>query len=131
MNQMMLAKSYLKKAYVWVKNHWYVPVGAFFALVTWFFYRQKSAAIVENLRETRISHKKEIKEIDKIHEKQIADRDKALNTFKESEDKTEFDNRKKIKDSLAKFSERKKSIKEKEIHDIADELARVVRERKK
>ena len=131
MIQMIIIKSYLKKAYVWVKNHWYVPIGALFALVTWFFYSQKSAALVQNLKETRISHKKEIEEIDKIREKQIEDRDRALDTFKESEKKIEFDNREKIKDSIAKFSERKKAIKEKEIHEIAAELAKVVAERKK
>jgi hypothetical protein len=123
---MIVLKSYLKKSYVWVKNHWYVPIGALFALVTWFFYKQKSDVIIDNLKETRVHHKKEIAAINTIHEEQIAERDKAVESFREADEKIEADNRKNIEDSISEFAERKKAIKEKEIHDIAKELAKVV-----
>jgi len=128
---MIVLKSYLKKSYVWVKNHWYVPVGTFFALVTWFFYRQKSDAIIDNLKETRIYHKKEIAAINTIREEQIAERDKTLESFRAADEKIEADNRKSMEDSISEFAERKKAIKEKEIHDIAKELVKVVGRNKK
>ena len=128
---MIVLKSYLKKAYVWVKNHWYVPIGALFAIVTWFFYRQKSGAIIDNLKETRVHHKKEIAAINSIHEEQIAARDTAVVEFMEAGEKIEADNRKNMEDSISEFAERKKAIKEKEIRDIAEELARVVGRSKK
>jgi len=139
---MIVLKSYLKKSYVWVKNHWYVPIGALFALVTWFFYKQKSDVIIDNLKEMRVHHKKEIAAINTIHEEQIAERDKAVESFREADEKIEADNRKNMEDSISEFieadnrknmedsisefAERKKAIKEKEIHDIAKELAKVV-----
>jgi len=128
---MFLIKPYLKKAYVWVKNHWYVPIGALLALVTWFFYRQKSVAIVDNLKQTREHHKKEIEVINSIHEEQIAERDKAVDSFLDKEEKLEIENRKKIEDSIDEYTQRKEEIKKKEIHDIAEELLRFSKERKK
>ena len=58
MIQLIVAKNYLKRVYTWVKNHWYVPFGLLFAVTTWFFYRQKSVMLVDNLKEARVSHKK-------------------------------------------------------------------------
>jgi hypothetical protein len=128
---MVLARSYLKKAYVWVKNHWYVPIGTLFALVTWFFYRQKSAAIVDNLKQTRAHHKKEIEAISSIHKEQIAERDAAVDSFRDNEERLEAETRKKIEDSIAEHAKRKEEIKKKEIHDIAEELLRISGEREK
>jgi len=128
---MILIKSYLKKAYVWVKNHWYVPIGALFALVTWFFYRQKSADIVDSLKQTRVHHKKEIEAINNIHEEQIAERDKIVDSFRDSEERLETETRKKIEDSIDEYAKRKEEIKKKEIHDIAEELLRLSKEREK
>ena len=63
--QTIMIKMYLKKAWVWLKNHWYVPVFLLAACVIWFFYRQKAAAMFDNLVESRKAHKEEIEELNK------------------------------------------------------------------
>jgi len=131
MIQLIVAKSYLKRAYVWVKNHWYVPFGLLFAAVTWFFYRQKSAMLVDNLKETRSSHKKEVEEMKKVHEKHISDRQQSLDSFKEAEKKTEEQSKAKTQESLNKEEERKEELRKKEIREIAEELKKFHNERKK
>jgi hypothetical protein len=119
-----MIKMYLKKAWVWLKNHWYVPVFLLAACVIWFFYRQKAAAMFDNLVESRKAHKEEIEELNKIQAKETASRDKNLKNYLESEDKLE---EKLAKDKLAAAKERKdreEELMKKEIHDIAKELAK-------
>lgn len=122
--QTIMIKMYLKKAWVWLKNHWYVPVFLLAACVIWFFYRQKAAAMFDNLVESRKAHKEEIEELNKIQAKETASRDKNLKNYLESEDKLE---EKLAKDKLAAAKERKdreEELMKKEIHDIAKELAK-------
>ena len=122
--QTIMIKMYLKKAWVWLKNHWYVPVFLLAACVIWFFYRQKATAMFDNLVESRKAHKEEIEELNKIQAKETASRDKNLKNYLESEDKLE---EKLAKDKLAAAKERKdreEELMKKEIHDIAKELAK-------
>lgn len=122
--QTIMIKMYLKKAWVWLKNHWYVPVFLLAACVIWFFYRQKATAMFDNLVESRKAHKEEIEELNKIQTKETASRDKNLKNYLESEDKLE---EKLAKDKLAAAKERKdreEELMKKEIHDIAKELAK-------
>lgn len=122
--QTIMIKMYLKKAWVWLKNHWYVPVFLLAACVIWFFYRQKAAAMFDNLVESRKAHKEEIEELNKIQAKETASRDKNLKNYLESEDKLD---EKLAKDKLAAAKERKdreEELMKKEIHDIAKELAK-------
>ena len=124
MQKTMLAKIYLKKSWVWLRNHWYVPVLFTAACVTWFFYRQRATAIFDSLIESRKAHKEEVKELNKIQAKEVASRDKNLKNYLESEDKLE---EKLAKDNLAAAKERKdreEELMKKEIHDIAKELAK-------
>jgi DNA anti-recombination protein RmuC len=122
MIQLIVAKNYLKRAYIWVKNHWRIPFGLLFVIVTWFFYRQKSVMLVDNLKETRVSHKKEVEEMKKVHEKHIEDRQQSLDAFKEAEKKVEQDNSNRLKASLEREAQRKEELRQKEIHEIAEAL---------
>ena len=54
-----------------------------------------------------------------------------MESFRAADEKIEADNRKSMEDSISEFTERKKAIKEKEIHDIAKELVKVVGRNKK
>ena len=77
------------------------------------------------------SRKREYTTKNTIREEQIAERDKTLESFRAADEKIEADNRKSMEDSISEFAERKKAIKEKEIHDIAKELVKVVGRNKK
>jgi len=60
MIQWIAFKAFLKKVWVWTKTYWYVPLSALWMVVTWFFFRQKAASMVDNFKETRKAHKKEM-----------------------------------------------------------------------
>jgi hypothetical protein len=130
MIQLLAAKTYLKKAYVWLKNYWYVPFSVMFAIVTWFFYRQKSAMLAENLKATRESHKKEIEEVNKVHEKHISERQNRVDLYRSNRDA--LDKSKAEKEAKAKADQeaRKEELKKKEIHAIAEELKKFHKETK-
>ena len=68
MVQWIALKILVKKVYLWVKTYWYVPFAVAYAIVTWFFFRQKAAFMLDNLRETRKAHKKEIDILNKSKE---------------------------------------------------------------
>ena len=71
MIQWIALKAFLKKAWVWTKTYWYVPLSALWMVVTWFFFRQKAASMVDNFKETRKAHKKEIDIINKAKEEEV------------------------------------------------------------
>ena len=131
MIQLLVAKTYLKKAYVWLKNHWYVPFSVMFAIVTWFFYRQKSAMLAENLKATRESHKKEIEEVNKIHEKHISERQNRVDLYRSNRETLDESKAEKEAQTKEKEEARKEEIRKKEIHAIAEELKKFHKETKK
>lgn len=122
--QMIVIKMYVKKALVWLKNHWYVPALFLGACAIWFFYRQKASAIFDNLMKSREAHKQEISELTKIQEQEIASRDKNLDDYRNAEkmlkDKIESDKLEVAKEK----ARREKELMKKEVHDIAKELAK-------
>ncbi len=71
MIQWIAFKAFVKKAYLWIKTYWYVPIGALWALGTWFFFRQKASMMVDNFKETRKAHKKEIEIINNSKEEEV------------------------------------------------------------
>ena len=124
MQKAMLAKIYLKKSWVWLRNHWYVPALFAAACVIWFFYRQRASAIFDSLIESRKAHKEEIKELNEIQQSEIASRDKNLKNYLDSSDALDSKfSEEKIAIAKEKAA-REKELMKKEIHDIAKELAK-------
>lgn len=128
---LLAIKTFLKKAYVLVKNYWYVPVGLIVTMVTWFFYRQKAEVMVDNLKKTREAHKKEIGIINDAHEKEILSRDKTLNKFVENNEILERNLREKVKKINDKIEKRKKEHGSKEIDELAQAISDSLTKEKK
>ena len=130
MIQWVAFKAFVKKAYVWIKNYWYVPLSLLWAIVTWFFFRQKAAMMVDNLKETRKAHKKEIEIINSSKEEEVKTIkekvDNHLKNTKESEDK--FNAKRK---ALSKKEEnRAEELKEKDNVALANELKKMMEKKK-
>jgi len=116
-------KTFVKKVYVWIKNHWYVPLSLFAASVTWFFYRQKSQVMVENVKKTREAHKKEIEIIEDAHKEETLSRDKSLNKFVENNKFLDKNLGEKIKEIETKEADRKVELINKDIEELAQAFA--------
>jgi len=121
--QLLAIKTFIKKAYVWVKNHWYIPLSLLTASIVWFFFRQKSQAMIENVKKTRESHKEEIKIIEESHEKEILSRDKSLNNFVENSKFLDKELEEKIKEIEHKEVDRKSELVNKNVEELAQDFA--------
>ena len=77
MTQWLALKSFLKKAWVWLKHNWYVPAVLLYTLVLWLLFRKKDKAL-EVLEIRSESYKKQIEAINNIHKEEIEKKDKIL-----------------------------------------------------
>ncbi len=126
MIQWIAFKAFLKKVWVWTKTYWYVPLSALWMVVTWFFFRQKAASMVDNFKETRKAHKKEIDIINKAKEEEVKTInekvDKHLKSVKESEDRFNTTH-----EALSKKEkERAEELKAKDNVTLANELRKMM-----
>jgi len=71
-------KLFFKKAWLWLKTHWYVPVVLLYTAVLWVLFRRNAEAALEVLTTSKESYKAQIKTIEDSHALEIARRDKAL-----------------------------------------------------
>ena len=123
----LAAKAFFKKAWVWLKHNWYVPLVIVYTLILYFLLRKKGAALaVLEIRDE--SYKKQIEAINKIHKEEIEKRDEILKKYnvilneleeKYKKDNIELDKKKKV--------EVKKLVEE--YHENPNELAKLLAER--
>lgn len=118
---------FLKKAWVWIKSYWYVPVIILAAIVGFVVTRKVPLSLMQIISKRRELHQKEVEAIDEIHEEEIKEREKSLETYhktiKEIEEKYEKDS----KELSAKKKKKIKKIVEK-THNDPGELARQLSE---
>lgn len=119
---LLAIKHNLKKAWTWLKTNWKIPLTATAILLSFFFFRSKTADLLELLSINRDSSKKQIKELNKIHEKEIKEREKILT--KHTKAVKELDNKKEKIDNKIQEETREavETLKEKDMHDLANKL---------
>ena len=124
---LLAVKTFLKKAWAWLKHNWYVPAVLVYTVVLYSLFNKKGAAL-EVLEVRSESYKKQIEAINKIHEEEIKKKDKILENYgkilsdleeKYKKDNLELDNKKKkeIKKLVENYNER------------PDELAKLLAEK--
>tara|TARA_R100000008_G_C3530711_1_gene139121 strand:- start:171 stop:578 length:408 start_codon:yes stop_codon:yes gene_type:complete len=105
---LLAVKTFLKKAWVWLKHNWHVPAVIVYTLVLWILFRNKDKAR-EVLEIRAKSYEDQIDAINKSHEEEIKKRDEILNKYSETIRKLEEEFAKKNKELDTK---KKKSVKE-------------------
>ena len=126
MIQWIALKAFAKKAYLWVKTYWYVPIAAIWAIGTWFFFRQKASAMVDNFNETRKAHKKEIDIINKSKEKEVSVLKDVVNKSREEDRKATANFNKTSEDIKKKAIARKKELVDQETEELAEKLNKMM-----
>lgn len=76
---------WLKKAWVWLKTHWYVPVVAVAALVGALLSRDRFGELINFFLNNRKNYKEQIKKVEETYEFQIKEKERLQ---KELEEKT-------------------------------------------
>jgi len=79
---LLATKKFLKRAWAWIKNYWYVPALIIYTLVMWIFLRKPSLQFLEVLSTSKEKYEKHIEIIDKTHEEEIKRRDDNLEKYK-------------------------------------------------
>ena len=111
-------KSNLKKAWVWTKTHWWLPILVLLAIVGLLLYaltRNSAfiASVIEAYEGSRESYKKEIDVLNETHKKEAEEKAKVLETYNE--------NLKVLEEEYGKRNESLDSKKKKELKKLIEE----------
>ena len=125
----MFTKVFWKKAWIWLKNYWYMPVIIVLILITWKTSRSMRTKYLYMLTKQRENYKKEIELVEKINKEKEEAKENAIikhnETIKEIEEthdikieKLEEDKKEEILDIIKKF--------ESKPDDLAGEVAKIL-----
>tara|TARA_Y100000296_G_scaffold51243_1_gene58754 strand:- start:650 stop:1066 length:417 start_codon:yes stop_codon:yes gene_type:complete len=125
-------KKAIKKAWIWTKTHWYLPIlflSFIIALLIWAISRNGAAmaALFDVWESSRASYDEQLSVLEGTHEEEIKERDKILEEYGR--------NLKKIEEEHGEDSEKLASDKKKELEELIekgygdpDELAKKIAE---
>lgn len=117
-------KKFLKKAWVWIRHHWYAPAVVIYTLVLWIVFRRRDAA--ENVLNVRNkSYEDQIDVINKSHKDEIEKRDEIIKKYIDVIGKLEEEHKIKKEELDNKKKKEVKKIVE-EYHNRPDELAKML-----
>jgi len=131
MAQWIALKILVKKVYLWVKAYWYVPFAIAYAIVTWFFFRQKAAFMLDNLRDTRKAHKKEIDILNKSKEEEVGMIKSKVGEHLERAEEAEKRFNTRSADISKRTDTRAEELKNMDNKVLATELKKIIKRRKK
>lgn len=119
----LAAKHFLQRAWVWTKNHWYVPLIAVLALVA--FFGRRSDVARDLLRTRNKSYEEQIEVLNESHASEIEKRDEIIRVHQEVMDQLD----EQLEDDLQNNQlNKERRIKElvKENHDNPEGLSRAL-----
>jgi|TARA_B100000287_G_scaffold432174_1_gene490909 uncharacterized membrane protein YhiD involved in acid resistance len=81
---LLAIKVFLKKAWSWIKNYWYIPALLFYTSIMWILFRRPSMTLLDTLLSTKKKYEEQIAIIDETHREEIKNRDKNLKNYHET-----------------------------------------------
>ena len=87
--KLLLLKDRLKKAWLWTKHHWYVPLiimALIIAVLIWALTKNGAfvGALMDILENSRATYKKEIDTLNEIHTRATKEREHILKKYNEN-----------------------------------------------
>ena len=89
MIQWLAFKTFMKKAWTWLKNYWYYPVMVLVAIVAWCFGRRDTEGILKMFAASKESYQAEIEVLRKSHKEEIQKRNELTEKYNETLKKIE------------------------------------------
>ena len=80
----MFTVLFWKKAWVWLKHHWYIPALLFYTLIMWLVFRRRNDNLVKLFDVTKESYEKQIQALNEAHQLEIQKREKLLSSYQEA-----------------------------------------------
>ena len=116
-----------KKAWVWIKNYWYIPAVLVYTISIWLFFRKSNKNLTKMLQISKESYQKEISAINEAREKEAEEKEKILLAYQETLKKLEKEHNVKVEDLSSKKKKEIKNLVE-ENKENPDALAKVMKE---
>lgn len=88
----------LKKAWVWLKNHWQIPFLVVWSILIWILSRRNTDAMSEVIAAKRESYEKQIQVLKETHNDEILKRDDLIEEYEKSLQRVEKDFKEKEKE---------------------------------
>jgi len=82
---------YLKKAWAWIKNYWYVPALLIYTIALWIVFRKKNERILELFEISKNSYQKEIEAINAAHVAELENKELIIKSYTEALKKIELE----------------------------------------
>ena len=95
---------FLKKAWAWLKTHWYFPILLVLLIVTYFSGRARVDKVLKMFEASKESYEKQIDVINKSHEQELKKQEELYNAYVNTMKKLE----KNHKENLNSLDEEKK-----------------------
>ena len=111
-------KTFLKKAAIWTKNNWYVPILVLLLLAAVLVYTITKngiyvAGLVDLLEKGRENHRKEVEKLNEIHAKEASEKKRILREYEK--------NLSLIEEEFSKKNEELDSKKKKELKKLVED----------
>ena len=100
---------FLKKAWAWLKTHWYFPILLVLLIITYFSGRARVNKVLKMFETSKESYDKQIDAINKSHEQELKKQEELYNAYIDTIKKLERDHKANL-DSLDE--EKKKKLDE-------------------
>jgi len=120
-------KTFLKKAWTWLKHKWYIPAVVAYTIVLWILFRKGDKAR-EVLEVRANSYEEQINTINELHKEEIEKRNKIIEEYQKIVEKLEEEYQAKEEELTSKKKKEVKELAEK-YYNKPDELARILAER--
>mgnify|MGYP003131321954 CR=1 FL=1 len=72
---------FLKKAWAWLKTHWYLPILLILLAITYFSGRARVNKVLKMFEASKESYEKQIKVINESHEQELKKQEELYNTY--------------------------------------------------
>ena len=113
MVQWVAFKTFVKRAWIWLKHYWHFPAMIIIGLVAWCMGRRESEGILQMFEASKESYRKEVDVLKRSHEEEIRKRDELVAKHSETLKKLEEEHMIKINElSSAERREIKEIVEE-------------------
>lgn len=80
----LIFKAWVKKTWLWLKEHWQLPFLALWTVVVWILTRRNTEAMLEVVEAKRDSYKKQLEVLRDSHNNEILKRNKLTEEYEEA-----------------------------------------------
>ena len=77
----ILFKNALCKAWLWLKEHWQIPLLVLWTVLVYIFARRNTDALLEVIEAKKISYRDQLEALRESHNKEILERDKLTRKY--------------------------------------------------